>query len=170
MTYLTKSLWYEPIVLGTIDDDDIWNSLPASAGVYVIMRDSAIPRIGGVDDMGIIYIGKSENLRERLWKFWTVKNHIASDFLWTHPTLAQAILNSKHIKKAEDVEKYLGKIKARYCAPIDRDFLEEAERTLLFTYIEHFGEAPPLNLSLPRRWHQLPAKRELRWAQEGLCI
>ena len=170
MTYIKKSVWYEPILLETLGAHDVWDFLPASPGVYIIMRGPPIPRIGGTDNKGIIYIGKSKILLDRLWSFWRVRNHIASDFLCAHPTIAQTILNNKQIKKEADVEKSLGNLRVRYCAPIEDSFLEEAEGTLFFAYIGHFGEAPPLNLNLPGRWNKLPTKQALQWAREGLYI
>ncbi len=80
-----RSPWYKPFVLETLNDS--WDSYPASAGVYMIMSDRPIPRIGRVDDKGIIYIGKAKNLRNRLWRFLKIQ-HTASDFLWfTHSYL-----------------------------------------------------------------------------------
>ncbi len=40
--------WSEPFILETLDTS--WDTYPASAGVYLIMSDQPIPRIGGTDD------------------------------------------------------------------------------------------------------------------------
>lgn len=130
------------------------------------MSDRPIPRIGGIDNTSVVYIGKAKNLRNRLWGFWKA-NHSASGFLWTHPTMAHIVLD-KPIRSVSDVEKYLGKLRVRYSTPIDEFLLDDAERALLFAYIQCFGEAPPLNLSLPRRWDELPPAYHLRWAEKGL--
>jgi hypothetical protein len=152
-----KSIWYKPIVLETLDVQ--WDTFSASPGVYIVMSDRPIQRIGGTDFRSIIYIGKAKNLRNRLWAFWKA-NHSASGFLWTHPTMANIVLN-KPVRTVSDVEKYLGKLEI---------LLDSAERALLFAYIQCFGEAPPLNLSLPKRWNQLPPAEDLRWAEEGLFV
>ena len=159
-----KSPWYKSIVLKSLSDS--WDSSPASAGVYVVTSDRPIPRIGRVDNAGILYIGRAKNLRERLWAFWK-QNHTASGFLWTHTAVAQIILK-KPILTVSDVGKYLGELKVRYSTPIGEDLLDTAERALLFAYIQYFGEAPPLNLSLPKRWEQPPPSQDREWAEEGL--
>lgn len=156
--------WSEPFILETLDAS--WDTYPASAGVYLIMSDQPIPRIGGTDNKSILYIGKAKNLRNRVSQFrWA--NHTASGILWTHPTMARIVLN-KPIRSVSDVEKYLGELIACYSTPINVDSLERAERALLFAYIQSFGEAPPLNMSLPRRWDELPPAQDLRWAENGL--
>ena len=159
-----RSPWHEPIVLETLNDS--WDSSPASAGVYIIMSDRPIPRIARVDDASILYIGKAKSLRDRLWDFWK-QNHTASGFLWTHTAIAQIILN-KPILTVSDVGKYVGELKVRYSAPIDKNLLDTAERALLFAYVQYYGEAPPLNLSLPKRWEQAPPSQDREWAEKGL--
>ena len=159
-----KSSWSEPRVLETLYSN--WESYPASAGVYLISRDRPIQRIGRVDKMSIIYIGKTKNIRERLWAFWK-GDHSASGLLWTHISMAQIVLDES-IRSVSDVEKYLGTLTAMYSAPIDKLMLDDAERTLLFAYIQCYGEAPPLNSSLPRRWEKYPSSYELRWAENGI--
>jgi hypothetical protein len=161
-----RSPWHEPIVLETLEG--YWDSSPSTAGVYIVMSDRPIPRIGGVDNVSILYIGKAKNLRDRLWNFWK-ETHTASEFLWTHPSVAQIILD-KPIHAILDIYKYVGKLRARYSTPISEDLLDTAERALLFTYIQHFGEPPPLNLSLPKRWEQLPPSQDRAWAEKGLFI
>lgn len=161
-----KSPWYDPFTIGTLDDENVWKSAPASPGIYIIMADHPIRRIGGEDDIGTLYVGKAKNLRNRLWAFWTA-NHSASGFLWTHPQMARIVL-AKPIRTVTDVEKYLGKLKAKYSTPIEKDLLGRAERAVLFAYIHCFGEAPPLNLSLPNRWAEAPNAQDLRWAERAL--
>jgi hypothetical protein len=132
------------------------------------MRDRPVPRIGGVDTHGIIYIGRSEILRIRLWDFW-IQKHDASAFLWTHLDMASVILN-KPIRTESDLRICLGKLRARYSMPIEDSMLNDAERALIFAYIKRFGEAPPLNLSLPSRWEEPPGEQDLRWAEQGLLF
>ena len=159
-----RSPWYKSLILKSLNDS--WDSSPASAGVYIVTSDRPIARIGEIDNAGILYIGKAKILRDRLWDFWK-QNHTASGFLWTHTAIAQIILN-KPILIVNDIGKYLGELKVRYSTPIDEKLLDVAERALLFAYIQYYGEAPPLNLSLPRRWEQLPPSQDRQWAEEGL--
>lgn len=161
-----KSPWSKPIMLEALDDS--WDSFPESAGVYLIMRDRPIPRVGGVDNMSILYIGKSRNLRERFLVFLK-QEHTASAFLWQHKTVAQIVLNEPKLTVI-DLGKYLRKLKVRYSTLTDGRLLDRAERALIFTYIEYFGEPPPLNMSLPKRWEQPPQSQDQEWAGKGLFI
>jgi len=48
-----------------------WNSTelssrPVTAGIYILLRNKPIPKIYKKDPKGILYIGQSENLRQRL--------------------------------------------------------------------------------------------------------
>ncbi len=159
-----KSPWHEPIILETLKD--YWDSSPTTLGVYIVMSDRPVQRIGRVDNAGILYIGKAKVLRNRLWNFWK-QNHTASGFLWAHFRVAEIILD-KPIHTGNDVTKYLGKLNVRYSTPISEDQLDEAERALLFTYIQYFGEAPPLNRSLLKRWEPPPPSQDREWAEKGL--
>jgi hypothetical protein len=140
--------------------------MPSSAGVYVIRTSRSIRRIGGIDATGILYVGRATRLRSRIWAFWKA-NHTASGFLWTHPSIARLIIGS-HVRSVADVERQLGRLTVRYATPIRGSTLAVAERALLFSYINAFGEAPPLNLSLAKRWDSMPSSLHLRWAEYGI--
>jgi hypothetical protein len=159
-----RSPWHEPIALKSIKDD--WDSSPETPGVYIVMRDRPIPRIGGVDKTSILYIGKAKNLRERLWNFLE-QYHGVTAFLWEHLVVAEIILN-KSIPTLHELGKHLGELEVRYSTPISKDLLGRAERALIFTYIQRFGEPPPLNMNLPKRWEQLPPSLDREWAEKGL--
>ncbi len=158
--------WLEPIVLERLDAE--WDSVPSSSGVYVIHRRRPVSRLGGVDRRGILYIGKAGNLRERLWQFWYA-DHGAGWYLWRQPSMARVVLSTgSRTPTITDVENHLGKLSATVAAPIARPFLERAERAALCAYIARFGEAPPLNFSLPQRWGDAPRPEDLRWAERGV--
>ena len=159
-----KTRWSDPIVVRAFDDQ--WDSLPHTPGVYVVRTGRPIPRIGGIDRAGILYVGRASNVRSRLWNFWSA-NHTASGFLWTHPGMARLVLGGR-VRTVADVETQLGRLTARYATPVHGRQLGRAERALLFAYISSFGEAPPLNLSLPKRWDGSPVASDLRWAERGL--
>jgi len=164
--YEMKSPWLKPVLLE--DFDKGWGLCPATAGVYIVMRDKPIPRIGRVDKAGILYIGKAKVLRDRLWDFLK-QNHTASGFLWAHTPIAQIILD-KPILTVGELGKHLGILQVRYSTPIDQSLLSRAERALLFSYIHYYGEPPPLNFSLPARWEQPPPSQDRQWAEKGLGI
>jgi hypothetical protein len=159
--------WSNSMKVKSVDED--WESWPKTPGVYIIRGEHAIQRIGGIDRTGILYIGKTKNLRNRIWQFLEA-NHTASGFLWTHPTIARLVIDPL-IRTKDDVEDNLGKLKVMYSTPLKEKQLDNAERILLFTYINKFGEAPPLNFSLPHRWKDSPTDKELiNWAKVGIRV
>jgi hypothetical protein len=83
--------WGEPFRLDILYDG--WDEAPRKAGVYVVYTGKTIQRAGGPDRKGIVYIGKSLVLRNRLYNFWYVQ-HPASGLLWTYPKLTKLILIS----------------------------------------------------------------------------
>ena len=140
--------------------------MPSTPGVYVVRTNSSLRRVGGTDRAGILYVGRASSLRIRIWNFWKA-DHTASGFLWTYPGIAQLVLNGR-IRTVSDVERELGKLTVRFATPVHRQQLGRAERALLFAYVTEFGEAPPLNLSLPKRWDGTPSAADRRWAEKGL--
>lgn len=159
-----RASWSDSVKVCSVNEE--WDSWPATPGVYIIRVPRPIPRIGGTDKTGILYFGKANKVRTRIWNFWKA-NHTASGFLWTHPSIARLVLDSR-IRSVKDVEKYLGRLSVRYATPLYSQELARAERALLFSYINLFGEAPPLNLSLARRWVSAPPSQDLRWAEVGI--
>jgi len=143
-----------------------WESWPSKPGVYIIRASRCIPRIGGTDKTGMLYLGKASNLRSRIWSFWKAE-HNASGFLWEHRGFARLVLDLR-ILTVTDVEKCLGRLTVRYATPLYGPELARAERALLFSYINSFGEAPPLNHSVGRRWDSEPPAQDLRWAEIGI--
>lgn len=159
-----RARWSDPVVVKTFDGQ--WDAMPSTPGVYVVRTRKPIPRIGGLDKAGILYVGRATNVRSRIWDFWCA-NHTASGFLWTHPGIARLVLGGR-VRTVTDVEKQLGRLTVRYATPVHAQQLGRAERALLFAYISSFGEAPPLNLSLTKRWDRTPVASDLRWAERGL--
>lgn len=159
-----RARWSDSVQVRAFDDD--WASMPSTPGVYVVRADRPLRRVGGTDRAGILYVGRASRLRSRIWSFWDA-NHTASGFLWMHPGIARLVLNGR-IRTVSDVERELGKLTVRFATPVHRQQLGRAERALLFAYVRAFGEAPPLNLSLPRRWDGTPSAADLRWAEKGL--
>jgi len=156
--------WRSPFIINFLETH--WDDMPSKSGIYIIWCGRSIPRAGAVDKKGILYVGKSSNLRNRLWDFWYA-NHPASGMLWAYPKIATTILK-KTCRNKKDVEYYLGKLTVRVAYPMPKAMLEVGERAVLYAYFLRFGELPPLNSSLPKRWREIPSASNLRWASRGL--
>jgi hypothetical protein len=159
---MRTGLWYPSYLLNSKDYSDI----PNKPGIYTISNRKIIGRVGGDDKKGIVYIGKSKNLRRRVKNFWD-GYHSAGGYLYEHPIIAGKIMKMKIINE-KDVDKGIGKLKIRYATVTNLEELELAERALMFAYIRRFGEAPPLNLNVPKRWDRLPSSQDLKWAEKGI--
>jgi hypothetical protein len=141
-------------------------SIPAEPGIYVIGREKVTLRIAGVDPNGILYIGQSINLRNRLELFINA-DHLASDLLYWDVKLASIVLDCKCRDKEEVLEQFV-KLSARIATPISADKLEEAERAVMYAYVESFGELPPLNFNMPDKRGARLSEEDLKWARQGL--
>ena len=84
-----KVPWHDPFLVKNIDEN--WDDTPSGSGVYIIKYGKIISRAGGVDPSGILYVGKSLKLRNRLWQFWYATCHTSCSFLWKHAEISAAI-------------------------------------------------------------------------------
>jgi len=157
--------WQESFRIDSLYTD--WDDMPATPSVYLIRRRRPVNRVGGTDARGILYIGRSVNLRERLWQFWYANHHTASVYLWCNPTLARGVLG-RRCSSHKDVEDALGRLFARIATPVPKRQLEGAERALLYQYVRRYGELPPLNFVLPGKYVRCPGEARLKWADAGL--
>lgn len=156
-----KTQWPKPFSIGSIED--AWDNAPFSPGIYLISLEKSIRRMKGVDKTGILYVGKSSNLRSRLRAFWNCW-HPASGFLWDHLKLANIILG-KTFQNKDDLGVFLGKLRVKVASLIFQKELEKAERAVLYSYMFRYGELPPLNFSLPLRWRESPKNQDLHWVK-----
>lgn len=154
-------MWSTPFRLDSIDDG--WDDTTQEAGVYVIYTGKTMQRAGGADKKGILYIGKSEVVRNRLLRFWNVE-HPASWFLWTYPNMAKLILKEPCTRKKQ-VENLIGTFNIMVATPIPKRLLGHAERVAMHAYCLRYGELPPLNFSFPMKWIDPPNKGFLRWGE-----
>jgi hypothetical protein len=161
---MDKAKWRSSFLIEILYEG--WDDAPSTPGIYVITSGKPINRLAKTDPRGIVYIGESKNLRNRLWSFWYAQ-HPASGFLWENPDLASKIIGKK-CKSHEDVENILGHFTVKVATPIHKDSLDSAERATLYAYIKTYGELPPLNFSLPERWSVLPRDKDLNWGNAGL--
>ncbi len=160
---LKNYVWEKPFVLREIEKHD----LNAKSGIYVIGTGRPINRMLATDPNGILYIGKSVNLQNRVWAFqdW---GHDASEFLCEINWVCEKILEANYPECQREVEK---NCRVKDClvhiVSVERTLLSEAEHAALFAYLQNFGEYPPLNLSAPNRWHK-PVDEDIHWAERGL--
>lgn len=162
---IVNFFWCEPFRVDSLYDE--WETTPSTPGVYVVSCKRRLPRVGGVDPAGILYIGKSRRLRNRLWDFWEAQ-HEASGILWDIPQVARAIFSTS-VGTSLEVDPLIGSVMVRMATPILHEMLDQAERAVLYAYTLRFGEPPPLNSCLPGRWTKSPNKNLLRWAEKGLA-
>lgn len=147
---------------------ETWDEyLPDSPGVYLLMRGSVLARLDGDDRAGILYIGKTKNLRNRLWAFWCGGTHTAGSYLYSNPDIATRVLGTRCVGM-KVVETAMGRLRARIAYPVRRDRLDRAEQAVLGAYVRRYGELPPLNFSLPGKYSGRPSMADLMWASRGL--
>ena len=120
-----------------------------------------------LDPAGILYVGQSLCLRDRLWNFWYAQ-HEASGILWDIPQVARAIFSTP-VCTSREVDPLIASMMVRVATPIPHKMLNQAERAVLYAYTLRFGEPPPLNSCLPDRWSKAPKTGALRWAEKGLA-
>lgn len=157
-----KATWIDRTV--EIKDEE-WDRF-AKSGIYIVMRRKPIPRIGGKDRKGILYIGQAFDIAKRLDLFHYV-GHKTSYAMYLQPKIAKLALK-KQIKNEDDLYRTLGKLKVRIACPMNKKELDRAERACLFSYLERFGELPPFNANLPRSQKPKPMGNDLRWARKGI--
>jgi hypothetical protein len=143
-----------------------WDDMPSGPGIYVVLSRRPIDRAGGRDPSGVLYIGQALVLRDRLWDFWYAK-HLASDFLWSNPEVARLVLQT-NLTSSKQVETELGNLWARVASPLPQHLLTESEHAVIWAYTIRYGEPPPLNSALPRRWGERPKAKWLQWARAGM--
>lgn len=161
---MNNAKWSMPFLIESLDDK--WDEAPSTPGIYVISYKKPINRLAKPDPKGIVYIGKSKKLRNRLWQFWYAQ-HPASGFIWENPDIASK-LTGKKLKKQKDVENILGSFSVKVAAPINKNILDIAERAVMYAYIRIYGELPPLNFSIPKRWNNVTKEKDIKWAIKGV--
>jgi hypothetical protein len=137
--------WLPPFTVGDLDAE--WDKMPSSPGVYIVRCRRAIPRAGGVDCLGTLYIGKAKNLRDRLWSVWEAQ-HESTGMLWQYPRAAAKLLRTPFTALTQQ-NRAIQRLLLRVATPLRRGDLNRAERALLAVYLDTFGEFPPLNSMFP---------------------
>jgi hypothetical protein len=147
---------------------DDYENCPTHSGIYVVLAGWPIHRAAGIDRAGVLYIGKTFCLRDRLFAFADAE-HEASGVLWENPLYANRVLRGRNLNHTAIVDR-LWKLSARVVGPISREDLGEAERATIHAYLLQFGDLPPLNFALPQRWSRPPNKQWLQWGRKGLGV
>jgi len=62
----------------------------------------------------------------------------------------------------------LGGLSVKAAYPLEKKFLNKAERAVLFAYLEKFGELPPLNANLRAVTMPTLTSKILEWARKGI--
>jgi hypothetical protein len=130
--------WSKPIKLNLENIKD----LRGKSGIYKIFLDDrsikSIHRFRGNDPDKIMCIGKSENLKSRLYGFLRGidkgKGHSEGNLMW--------LVNQNHKVETKFHFSY------HKC---EKPELSEKESIAIYQYIQRFGEVPVLNSSIPSR-------------------
>jgi len=123
-----------------------FESIPTSSGIYEIRwavdgRPQPINRVNGVDESGLLYIGKTRFLRLRIASFW---RYIKSERKEPPNAAAYAyVFYSYYFKfKPEQLE-------VRWMT-LSEDKIDMERERLLFYYAMKYFDRPPLNISIKR--------------------
>lgn len=131
------------------------------SGIYVLSSNKLIPRAMGEDKAGILYIGKSKNLYSRISGLRT-SNHNATWYLYNNRKLAKFYI-SKDIpsNKNEGMSKYVESL----IITLVKDSPEsgDLEAISLLSYVQLYGESPPLNNALPKKWDYEATEQDVNW-------
>lgn len=132
----------QPLKIISLAEDGFWNHIPECSGVYLIHSyNNQIPiklnRVLDTDVEGVLYIGKSENMRERLRMLGRVLNPKLKATAHTFGTKYNA---NKKLMKAFPLN-------TLYVSYIITNEPKTSESELLDNYFANFGEVPPFNSS-----------------------
>jgi hypothetical protein len=124
-----------------LSNNFFWQTIASKPGVYHIYsldpknKPKKLHRLIGKDEEGILYIGKSENLRERLRMLWRVLN---PDLKATAHTFGEKYNTYQVLKLNFPLNTLAIKFSCSNNA-------KELEIKLIDEYINNFGEVPPFN-------------------------
>ena len=124
---------------------DNFKNIPKNSGIYFVRwsKDGSpvsIPRLDGIDQKGILYIGSAKELRRRIRELWKGINGRVEDH-----TIGKTIIFCKvfEIISLDEYEISWEELKAH------EDAVGQ-EWTAMASYAEKYREPPPLNLQLRR--------------------
>ena len=134
-----------------LDDDTFLESIKAyggAKGIYNIYsfenkKPKPITRLGSIDGTGLLYIGSSKNLKERLGMLYRVTHGKKKDYKTTAHTFGVKYNKIKIIENLFPIETLFIEIKTT------KDY-KKIESNLLKEYLNKHGELPPLNSNYPQ--------------------
>ena len=115
-----------------------WTVVPYTPGTYIVRAHRPLHRAHGIDDYGILTIGKTSSLRSRLQSFWRCANKKDAQGHMAGWRFAYYNLGAKF-----PVENLL----MQWSECEDEPSAKRAEAELLRLYIDSHGEQPPLNFA-----------------------
>lgn len=145
------------------------NSIPATAGVYWWVATDvshrycrAVPRATGVDPVGLLYIGMSSNLRDRIGRYArAVARCSAKNEGPTCGDLDAQPANWCYL--AYGAVRIYPNVSVVWQEFGDKALAEEAETNLIYAYRSLYAEMPPFNKGMNEKW--LPEIKE--WWEAG---
>jgi excinuclease UvrABC nuclease subunit len=130
-----------------LTDPEFWHNVPEEPGVYMVLnvtdsgKPSKLNRLLNIDENGILYIGKSSNLRDRLRMLWRT---IQPDLKATAHTFGRRYKEISTLHTAYPISSL-----AITFSLVENPDKEESN--LLRNYCEKFGEVPPFNSSISNK-------------------
>jgi len=127
-----------------IADEDLWNKInllhQTKGGVYKIIavqngQRVSVNRFLGIDNLGILYIGKATSFLDRVIN---LKKSISPDYSGESHICGRRYKSNPNIALKFPFD-------CMYLELIESEKPEELERDNLFEYLRKFGEVPPLN-------------------------
>ena len=123
--------------------------IPGESGLYQIRwsvngNPQLIPRANDTDNSGLLYIGKTINLKHRIRSFKRGLSKLKSNNVsYTHTAIyTYSYYGFNKIFKPENLE-------IRW-AEKGKDLIDYWEEKILGDYVEKFLDSPPLNISIQR--------------------
>lgn len=130
-----------------LDDEDFHKTIPNSPGVYKIYslnekgKPHILSRLLGNDEEGVLYIGQSEKLNDRLRLLFRV----------LHPEKYKATAHTFGDKyRINNSLKMKFPVKSLAISFEKVDDAKTCEEKLIRKYSEKFGEVPPCNSNSPK--------------------
>jgi len=118
--------------------------VPSSSGVYQLSsvingHTQPIHRVDGIDENGLLYIGKTKNLKSRIRGFW---RYITSEKGNNTAGFTYIFYDYERKFKPDQLQ-------VRWML-LPEDEIDEIETKLLDDYLNKYLDSPPLNISIKR--------------------
>lgn len=116
---------------------------------WIQLKDKSIDRFLGKDKEGILAIGKTKNLRDRIEEFYKAKDN--GNLHSEGRTLFLIKEEFEHKFRNQSIYYFYKKVGERE--------LERRESEEIKKYVETFGEVPPLNSAIPKKENWITEKK-----------